>query len=1066
MPQFFIERPIFAWVVALAITLAGLLAIPNMPVSQYPEVAPPTVSITASYPGASVADVASSVASVIENELNGTKGLLYYESVSDSYGQAQITVTFEPGTDPDLAQVDVQNRVSNITAKLPAAVVQQGLNVSQTNTGFLMVVTVSSKDGSLDQTALADYVTRNIQNPVSRVAGVGKFQLFASGMAMRVWVDPDKLTGLKVSMAEINNAIAQQNVVVSGGIMGAPPNPAEQRVTAPIIVNGQLSTVEEFNNIILRANPDGSSIRLSDVARVEVGSDNYQFGARLNGKATAAFAIALTPNANALSTAKGVKAKMEELSAFFPDNITYKIPYDTSPYVELSIEQVVMTLFEAMILVFVVMFVFLQNVRYTIIPALVVPVAILGALAVMMVSGFSINVLTMFAMVLAIGILVDDAIVVVENVERIMVEEGLPPKEATKKAMPQISGAIVGMTLVLATVFFPLAFMSGSVGVIYRQFSIAMAVSILFSAFLALTFTPALCATLLKPIPKGQHESKKGFFGWFNRGFERITNRYEGWVARSLKRGVRMMLTYLVLVIALGWLFMRLPTSFLPEEDQGYIIANIELPAGATANRTIEVIEKVEQYFGEQPAVANIITVQGFSFNGNGLNSAIAFVPLKDFSERKDPSMSAQAVAGKAMQNLLFGLPDSMVFSIMPPAISSLGNATGFDMRLQDRGGNGQQALLAASQQLLQLAAGSPILDQTRVTGLGPGSQLSLTIDRDKAAALGVDFSEVAKLISTAMGSAYVSKFTNQGWVQNVWVQADQEFRMTPDDVLRLTARNNSGDMVPLSSFVSYEWSHGPVQVVRYNSYESIRIGGGAAAGYSTGDAMAEMERLVGELPAGFGYEWTGLSYQEIQAGGQTVLLMGLAILVIFMVLAALYESWAIPLSVMLAVPLGMLGAVGMVSMLGMANDVYFTVGMVTVIGLAAKNAILIVEFAKDTYARGGSIIDATVEASRLRFRPILMTSFAFILGVLPLALATGAGAASQNAVGLGVFGGMLAATPLAVLFVPTFFVVVLGIFKTKPKLLGEHAQADNQVATIDNDTSDEPSTDKHGDQS
>lgn len=1066
MPQFFIERPIFAWVIALAITLAGLLAIPNMPVSQYPEVAPPTVSINASYPGASVSDVASSVASVIENELNGTKGLLYYESVSDSYGQAEITVTFEPGTNPDLAQVDVQNRVSNITAKLPSAVVQQGLNVSQTNTGFLMVVTVSSKDGSMDQTALADYVTRNIQNPVSRVAGVGKFQLFASGMAMRVWVDPDKLTGLKVSMAEVNNAIAQQNVVVSGGIMGAPPNPAGQRVTAPIIVNGQLSTVEEFNNIILRAYPDGSSIRLGDVARVEVGSDNYQFGARLNGKPTAAFAISLTPSANALSTAKGVKAKMEELAAFFPDNINYKIPYDTSPYVEVSIEQVVKTLFEAMLLVFVVMFVFLQNVRYTIIPALVVPVAILGALAVMMVSGFSINVLTMFAMVLAIGILVDDAIVVVENVERIMVEEGLPPKEATKKAMPQISGAIVGMTLVLATVFFPLAFMTGSVGVIYRQFSIAMAVSILFSAFLALTFTPALCATLLKPIPKGQHQNKKGFFGWFNRRFDRMTDRYEGWVARSLKRGVRMMFFYLVLVVALGWLFMRLPTSFLPEEDQGYIIANIELPAGATANRTIEVIEKVEQYFGQQPAVANIITVQGFSFNGNGLNSAIAFVPLKDFSERKDPSMSAQAVSGKAMQNLLFGLPDSMVFSIMPPAISSLGNATGFDMRLQDRGGRGQQALMAASQQLLQLAAASPILSQTRVTGLGPGSQLSLSIDREKAAALGVDFAEVAKLISTAMGSAYVSKFTNQGWVQNVWVQADQEFRMTPEDVLRLTARNNSGDMVPLSSFVSYDWSYGPVQVVRYNSYESIRIGGSAAAGYSTGDAMAEMEHLVSQLPAGFSYEWTGLSYQEIQAGGQTVVLLGLAVLVIFMVLAALYESWAIPLSVMLAVPLGMLGAVGIVSAFGMANDVYFTVGMVTVIGLAAKNAILIVEFAKDTYARGGNIIDATVEAARLRFRPILMTSFAFILGVLPLALATGAGAASQNAVGLGVFGGMLAATPLAVLFVPTFFVVVLGIFKTKPKLLGAQALEDPQVLTAENATSDVSSTDKHGDQS
>jgi multidrug efflux pump len=647
----------------------------------------------------------------------------------------------------------------------------------------------------------------------------------------------------------------------------------------------------------------------------------------------------------------------------------------------------------------------------------------------------------MFAMVLAIGILVDDAIVVVEKVERIMVEDGLPPKQATEKAMPQITGAVIGMTLVLATVFFPLAFMAGAVGVIYRQFAVAMAVSILFSAFLALTFTPALCATLLKPVPKGHHETKRGFFGWFNRAFERTTTRYEGWVGRSLKRGGRMMLIYLALVVALGWMYFRLPTSFLPEEDQGYVIANIELPSGATANRTIEIIEHVEEYFRKQPQVANIITVQGFSFNGNGLNSAIAFVPLKDFSERKGPADSAQAISGKAMQNLLYGLPDSMVFSIVPPAISSLGNASGFDMRLEDRGSRGQDALQAATQQLLQMAMQSPALSQTRVTGLGPGSQLSITIDRDKAAALGVNFSEAAQLISTAMGSAYAGKFTNMGWVQNVWVQADQDHRMTPDDVLKLNARNSLGEMVPLSSFVTVDWTRGPVQVVRYNSYESVRIGGSAGPGYSTGEAMAEMEKLVAKLPQGFGYEWTGLSYQERQAAGQTGVLMGLAVLVVFMVLAALYESWAIPLAVMLAVPLGMLGAVGLSSAMGMPNDVYFQVGMVTVIGLAAKNAILIVEFAKDTYARGGSITDAAVEAARLRFRPILRTSLAFMLGVCPLTIATGAGGASQNAVGLGVLGGMLAATPLAVLFVPTFFVVILGLFKTKPKLLGAHAK-------------------------
>ncbi|HLR14007.1 MAG TPA: efflux RND transporter permease subunit [Burkholderiaceae bacterium] len=1050
MPQFFIDRPIFAWVVALAISLAGILAIPGMPVSQYPEVAPPAIQISATYPGASVDDVSNSVATIIENELNGAKGLLYYESVSDSYGRAEITATFEPGVDPDLAQVDVQNRLSNITSKLPAAVIEQGLKVEQANTGFLLVVAMSSTDGSMDQTAIADYITRNIQNPISRVPGVGKFQLFASPRAMRIWVDPEKLVGYELSMAEINSAVASQNVVVSGGILGSPPTPDDQRVASPIVVNGQLETVEEFGNIVLRALPDGSTVRLKDVARLEVGADNYQFGARLNGKPTAAFAISLTPDANALSTAEGISEKMEELAEFFPDNITYDIPYDTSPYVKTSIQQVLQTLLEAMGLVFVVMFVFLQNVRYTVIPALVVPVAMMGALTVMSALGFSINVLTMFAMVLAIGILVDDAIVVVENVERIMSEEGLPPKAATSKAMPQITGAIVGMTLVLTTVFLPLGFMSGSVGVIYQQFSVAMAVSILFSAFLALTFTPALCATILKPVAKGSAMTKRGFFGWFNRGFDRVTQRYQGWVGRSVRRGARMMLVYLILVIALGWMYLRLPTGFLPEEDQGYVIANIELPAGSSANRTMDIIKQVEGYFLDLPVVKNMVAVQGFSFNGNGLNAALSFITLEDFAKRKGPQDSAQAIAGQATQNLLFGLPDSMVFSIVPPAISELGTATGFDLRLEDRASAGQGALNEAAQQLLQMASESPVIADARITGLAPGPQLRLNIDRDKAAALGVDFQEAAQLISTGMGSSYVGKYTNQGWVQNVWVQADADFRMQAEDVLKLNARNDEGRMVPLSSFVNLEWGQAPLQIVRYNSYESLRISGAAAPGYSTGEAMAEVENLMQQLPGGFGHEWTGLSYQEIQAGNQTTILLGLAVLVVFMVLAALYESWAIPVSVMLMVPLGMLGAVGLTTAMGMSNDVYFQVGMVTVIGLAAKNAILIVEFAKDAYARGDSLVASTMEAARLRFRPILMTSFAFILGVSPLVLATGAGSASQNAVGLGVFGGMLAATPLAVLFVPTFFVVVLSLFKTRPKLLGasaKQAQAEEKAA-------------------
>jgi len=1042
MPQFFIDRPIFAWVVALFISLAGILAIPNMPVAQYPDVAPPAITITATYPGASAPEVAESVTSIIENELNGAKGLIYYESVSDSYGQSQITATFAPGTNPDLAQVDVQNRVSNVSAQLPQAVTQQGLKFEQTSTGFLMVATVSSTDGSLDQTALADYITRNIQNPVSRVPGVGQFQLFAAPRAMRVWVDPEKLVGYNLSMAQVNQAIAQQNVLISAGSIGAPPNPASQRTTATVIVNGQLSTVDAFGAIVLHANSDGSMVRLRDVARIEVGADNYQFGARLNGKPTAAFAIVLSPDANALETAQGVREQMAELSKFFPENITYAIPYDTAPYVKISIEQVIETLVEAMVLVFLVMFLFLQNVRYTIIPALVVPVAMMGAFAVMLALGFSINVLTMFAMVLAIGILVDDAIVVVENVERIMATEGLPPKEATKKAMPQITGAIVGITLVLTSVFLPLAFMSGSVGVIYRQFSVAMAVSIFFSAFLALSFTPALCSTILKPVPKGHHEEKRGFFGWFNRKFDATTDRYQNWVSRILHKGGRMMLIYLVLVLVLGWLYLRLPSSFLPEEDQGYVVSNIELPTGSSANRAVEVIETVEKYFLEKPQVENIIAVQGYSFNGNGLNAAIAFVTLKDFEERKGMANSAMALSFHAINDLLMGIHDAQVFTVVPPAISALGNAAGFDFRLQDRGSQGYGALMQATTQLMGLAMQSPVLAQVRITGLGPGAQLNLTIDREKAAALGVDFQEAATLLSTALGSSYIGKFPNMGWMQNVWVQAEPEYRMQVEDILRLNARNTQGGMVPLSSFVTAQWMQGPVQVVRYNSYESVRIGGDAAPGYTTGQAMAEMERLVGQLPPGFAYEWNGLSYQERQAGNQAPILMGLSLLVVFLVLAALYESWAIPISVMLVVPLGMLGAVGLVTLLGMSNDVYFQVGMVTVIGLAAKNAILIVEFAKDTYARGGGIYEATVEAARLRFRPILMTSLAFILGVVPLALATGAGAASQKAVGLGVMGGMLAATPFAVIFVPTFFVVVLGLFKTRPKLLGAEAEA------------------------
>ncbi len=1035
MSQFFIHRPIFAWVVAILITGLGVLSLRMMPVSQYPDVAPPAIQISASYPGASAAEVSQSVTSIIENELNGAKGLIYYESVSDSNGQSQITATFEPGTDPDLAQVDVQNRVSNVVAQLPEAVNVQGLQFSQTSAGFLMVVTLSS-EGELDATGLADYIKRNIENPISRVPGVGQFQLFAAPQAMRIWIDPDKLVGLGLSVQDVNQAIRQQNILIPAGVLGGPPNRQSQRVAASILSDGQLSTVADFEQVLIRANADGSSVLLKDVARIEVGADNYQFGARLNANATAAFAVVLAPGANALETAEGVEQQMRELSRFFPGDISYAIPYNTAPYVEISIRQVVHTLFEAMLLVFIVMFVFLQNIRYTIIPALVVPVAMMGGFAVMNALGFSVNVLTMFAMVLAIGVLVDDAIVVVENVERIMAEEGLSPKEATIKAMPQISGAIVGITLVLAVVFLPLAFMAGSVGVIYQQFAVAMAISVLFSGFLALSFTPALCATILKPIGAGHAQDRRGFFGWFNRGFRKTTHGYESMVGHLIRRVGRYMVVFLMLAVLMAWLYARLPGSFLPDEDQGYVIVNMELPAGASSTRTMEVIEQVEQYFLNEPTTEDIIAVRGFSFNGNGLNAALAFVPLKPFEERTGPGESAMAIANRATGVLMGTIPDALVFAIIPPAISALGNASGFDFRLQDRGNVGQAELMAAAGQLLGMAAQNPALAQVRITGLGPGGQLSLSIDREKLAALGVPFQEAAATLSTAMGGQFIGKFPNMGLMQNIWVQADQAFRNSIDDIMRLNARNNHGELVPLSAFVNAQWTQGPSQVVRYNSYDSVRIAGTAAPGYSTGQAMQAMQEMVTQLPDGFGYEWTGLSYQEIEAGAQAPILMALAVFAVFLLLAALYESWTIPLSVMLAVPLGMLGAVSMVTLLGMNNDVYFQVGMVTVIGLSAKNAILIVEFAKDLYAQGMDLYEATIQAARLRFRPILMTSFAFIMGVLPLTLASGAGAASQKAVGFGVLGGMLAATPFAVIFVPVFFVAIVRFFKVKVKNL------------------------------
>ena len=1031
MARFFIDRPIFAWVVAIFIMLAGLLAIPMLPIAQYPNVAPPQISIGTNYPGASPEDIYQSVTRPIEEELNGVPGLIYFESTSESSGRISINVTFEPGTNIGEAQVEVQNRIARVEPRLPRSVTQQGLRVEQAGTSFLMMVALTSVDGNTDAIGLGDYLSRNVLGELRRVPGVGSAQLFATQRSMRIWMDPDKMLGLSLTSDDVINAIQAQNSQVAAGRIGASPNPVGQQISATVNVQGQLTSPEEFGSIVLRANPDGSSVRLRDVARVEVGGESYNFSSRLNGKPSAAIGVQLSPTANAMQTSEGVRATMEELSRYFPQGIEYEIPYDTSPFVKISIEKVIHTLIEAMILVFVVMFVFLQNIRYTIIPTLVVPVALLGTCAVMYVSGFSINVLTMFAMVLAIGILVDDAIVVVENVERIMAEEHLPPKEATRKAMGQISGAIIGITLVLTAVFVPMAFFPGAVGIIYQQFSLTMVVSILFSGFLALSLTPALCASFLKPIKAGHHE-KKGFFGWFNRNFDKASHKYSSSVGGIIKRSGRFMIIYAALLAGLGWAYMQLPSSFLPNEDQGYLIVDIQAPAEASTERTLQSIQQIEKIFMEEPAVERVIAISGFSFSGSGQNAGLAFATLKDWSER-GPEDSAAAISAR-INGKLWGLPDAMSFALSPPPIQGLGNSSGFTFRLQDRSGAGQTALSAAGAQLMAAARQSPILAGLRIEGMPDAAQVNLVIDREKANTFGVTFSDINATISANMGSSYVNDFPNAGRMQRVTVQAELGQRMKTEDLLNLNVRNANGGMVPVSSFASVEWVRGPSQVVGYNGYPAIRVSGQSAPGYSSGDAIAEMERLARELPGGFGFEWTGQSLQEIQSGSQAPALIGLSVLFVFLLLAALYESWSIPLSVMLVVPLGVIGSVAAVMLRGMPNDVYFLVGLVAIIGLSAKNAILIIEFAKDLRAEGKSTYDATVEAAHLRFRPILMTSLAFSLGVLPMAIASGASAASQNAIGTGVLGGMISATILAIFFVPVFFVFVMTIFGDRKK--------------------------------
>jgi len=1046
MARFFIDRPIFAWVIALFIMVLGGVAIKQLPIAQYPTVAPPSIVVSVAYPGASAQTLEDSVISVIEREMNGAEGMIYMESTSQANGTGSITISFETGTNPNLAQVDVQNRLARATPRLPAAVTQQGVRVDKARSNFLLFTILSSDDPNWDTVALGDYASRNVLPEIQRIKGVGQAQLFGTEKAMRIWIDPAKLVGFNLSPADVNTAIAQQNAQVASGTIGDLPVARGQQITATVVVTGQLATVEQFGNIVLRANPDGSTVRLKDVARIEIGGQAYTTSTRLNGKPSTGIGVQLSPTGNALETAKLIKERMQQLQRYFPKGMKYSIPYDSTKFIQISISQVVETLIEAVILVFIVMYIFLQNIRYTIIPTIVVPVALLGSFATLLAMGFSINVLTMFGMVLVIGIVVDDAIVVVENVERIMSEEGLPPLQATRKAMGQISGAIIGVTVVLMSVFVPLAFFQGAVGNIYRQFSIVMVSSIGFSAFMALSLTPALCAHLLKPVEAGHHMEKKGFFGWFNRTFTTGAKRYEGFVAKILKRAGRALVVFAVLVAIVGLMFARLPNSFLPNEDQGYIIANIQLPPGATAERTNVVLHAMEDYVLKQPEVADMVAVTGFSFTGQGQNMGLAFIPLKPWDERKGKGQDAQGLAGRITGHMM-ALRDSFIFVVSPPPIPELGRGTGFSFRLQDRGGLGHAALLQARNQLLGMAMQSKVLTGIRPEGLEDAPQLKLNIDRDKAQALGVTFGAINTALSTSLGSAYVNDFPNAGRLQRVIVQADAPERMQPEDLLRINALNTKGQPVPLSAFATTEWITGPMQTTRYNGYSAMSITGDAAPGYSTGQALDEMQALAAKLPAGFAYEWTGQSREEILAGSTVFVLIGFALLAVFLALAALYESWSIPVAVLLVVPLGVLGSLVAASLRGLSNDVYFKVGLITIIGLAAKNAILIVEFAKDLQAQGKSPFDAALQAAHLRFRPILMTSLAFILGVLPLVVASGAGAASQRAIGTGVMGGMLTATALGVFFVPVFFVVIRGFFKGSERQRKKYAHEEDTTA-------------------
>ncbi|EAA2253271.1 efflux RND transporter permease subunit [Salmonella enterica] len=1028
MANFFIRRPIFAWVLAIILMMAGALAIMQLPVAQYPTIAPPAVSISATYPGADAQTVQDTVTQVIEQNMNGIDNLMYMSSTSDSAGSVTITLTFQSGTDPDIAQVQVQNKLQLATPLLPQEVQQQGISVEKSSSSFLMVAGFVSDNPNTTQDDISDYVASNIKDSISRLNGVGDVQLFGAQYAMRIWLDANLLNKYQLTPVDVINQLKVQNDQIAAGQLGGTPALPGQQLNASIIAQTRLKDPEEFGKVTLRVNTDGSVVHLKDVARIELGGENYNVVARINGKPASGLGIKLATGANALDTATAIKAKLAELQPFFPQGMKVVYPYDTTPFVKISIHEVVKTLFEAIILVFLVMYLFLQNIRATLIPTIAVPVVLLGTFAVLAAFGYSINTLTMFGMVLAIGLLVDDAIVVVENVERVMMEDNLSPREATEKSMSQIQGALVGIAMVLSAVFIPMAFFGGSTGAIYRQFSITIVSAMALSVLVALILTPALCATLLKPVSAEHHEKKSGFFGWFNTRFDHSVNHYTNSVSGIVRNTGRYLIIYLLIVVGMAVLFLRLPTSFLPEEDQGVFLTMIQLPSGATQERTQKVLDQVTHYYlnNEKANVESVFTVNGFSFSGQGQNSGMAFVSLKPWEERNGEENSVEAVIARATR-AFSQIRDGLVFPFNMPAIVELGTATGFDFELIDQGGLGHDALTKARNQLLGMVAKHPdLLVRVRPNGLEDTPQFKLDVDQEKAQALGVSLSDINETISAALGGYYVNDFIDRGRVKKVYVQADAQFRMLPGDINNLYVRSANGEMVPFSTFSSARWIYGSPRLERYNGMPSMELLGEAAPGRSTGEAMSLMENLASQLPNGIGYDWTGMSYQERLSGNQAPALYAISLIAVFLCLAALYESWSIPFSVMLVVPLGVVGALLAASLRGLNNDVYFQVGLLTTIGLSAKNAILIVEFAKDLMEKEGrGLIEATLEASRMRLRPILMTSLAFILGVMPLVISRGAGSGAQNAVGTGVMGGMLTATLLAIFFVPVFFVVV-----------------------------------------